>query len=248
MEEKLDIEVELSREPFQSREPKFSGTIRYTQTRQRPIPREYLNENRIISPYDHTPVTDAYKILRTQLIHRMVENGWKTLGITSPREGEGKTLTAINLAISFSTLSDRTVLLVDVDLKKPQLHRLFGIEERGVADFLLDEEPVEELLVNPGIDKLILLPAGRKIENSSDLLTSPKMLQMVMEVRNRYRERIVIFDLPPLLPSADVLAFSPHLDSILIVVESGKTDERDLKKSIEILHGIPIIGTVLNKA
>jgi protein-tyrosine kinase len=247
MNEKFDLNIDLNQESLLG-----TGTlpeqIIYTQTRQRPIPRAYLNDNKIISPFDQNPVADAYKILRTQLTHRLIENGWNTIGITSPREGEGKTLTSINLAISFSTLANKSVLLIDADFQGPQIHHLFGIEERGVVNYLLDEDPIENLLVNPGVNRLILFPAGRTIQNSSDLLVSSKMIRMVKEVKHRYKERIVLFDLPPILPSADVLAFSPHLDAILLVIESGKTLERDLKKSVELLHGVPIIGTVLNKA
>lgn len=247
MKEKIDLDLNLNRESFFRVKQNLPGQIVYTQTRQRDVPRAFLNDRKIISPFDQGPASDAYKILRTQLTHRLVENGWNTIGITSPREGEGKTLTAINLAVSFSTLANTSVLLIDADFQGPQIHHLFGIEERGVVNFLLDEDPIEDLLINPGLNKLILLPAGRTIQNSSDLLVSSKMLQMVKEVKHRYKERVVLFDLPPLLPSADVLAFSPHLDAILLVIESGKTQERDLIKSVEMLQGIPIIGTVLNK-
>jgi protein-tyrosine kinase len=247
MKEKIDLNIDLNRESLFRKQQPLPEQIVYSQTRQRPISHSYLKDNRIISPFDQSPVVDAYKILRTQLTHRLVENGWNTIGITSPREGEGKTLTSINLAVSFSTLANRSVLLIDADFQGPQIHHLFGIEAKGVVNYLLDEDPIEDLLINPGLNKLILFPAGRTIQNSSDLLVSSKMLQMVKEVKHRYKERIVLFDLPPLLPSADVLAFSPHLDAILLVIESGKTQERDLIKSVEMLQGVPIIGTVLNK-
>lgn len=247
MNEKFDLNIDLNRESLFRKHQPLPEQIEYTQTRQRPIPYPFLKDKRIITPFDQSPAVDAYKILRTQLTHRLVENGWNTIGITSPREGEGKTLTSINLAVSFSTLASRSVLLIDADFQGPQIHHFFGIEEKGVVNYLLDEDPIEDLLINPGLNKLILLPAGRTIQNSSDLLVSSKMLRMVKEVKHRYKERIVLFDLPPLLPSADVLAFSPHLDAILLVIESGKTQERDLIKSVEMLQGVPVIGTVLNK-
>lgn len=247
MKEKIELINDLNRERhFRANQP-LSEQIVYRQTRQKNVSREFLSDRKIISPLDQTPVADAYKILRTQLSHRLTENGWNTIGITSPHEGAGKTLTSINLAVSFSTLAAASVLLIDADFKKPRIHHLFGVDERGVVNYLLDEEPIEDLLINPGIHKLTIFPAGRKIENSSDLLVSSKMLQMVKEMKHQYKERVVLFDLPPLLGSADVLAFSPHLDAILLVVESGKTQERDLMKSVEMLQGVPIIGTVLNK-
>jgi protein-tyrosine kinase len=247
MREKTELEIDLNREPLFKSSQMLPSHVIYTQTRQRPISPGRLSEYKIISPFEQSPASDAFKILRTQLAHRLKENGWNTIGITSPRAGEGKTLTSVNLAISFSTLANTSVLLIDADFKKPRIQQLFGLEENGLVSYLLDEERVENLMINPGLNKLVLLPAGRTIQNSSDLLVSSKMLHLVKEVKHRYKERVIFFDLPPLLPSADVLAFSPHLDAVLIVVEAGKTQERDLVKSIEMLQGVPIIGTVLNK-
>jgi capsular exopolysaccharide synthesis family protein len=247
MDDKLDLELELAREPVFNGGAALIRPIVYSQTKKRPIPEARLKEKKVISTQETGAVADAFKILRTQLIHRLEENNWNAIGITSPREGEGKTLTAINLAISFSSISERTVLLIDSDFKKPGIQAIFSLDEKGLVNYLLDEDPLEELLINPGIDRLVILPTGRPIPNSSDLIVSSKMLRMVREVKLRYKERIVFFDLPPLLPSSDVLSLSPHLDAILLVIESGKTEEKDLIQSMERLKGIPIIGTVLNK-
>jgi protein-tyrosine kinase len=172
------------------------------------------------------------------------------LGVTSPGHGEGKTLTAVNLAASLAMETTQTVLLVDANLRNPSIHEVFGLEGcMGLADYLLDNQPVEDLLVHPGIGRFVVLPGGRAISNSSEILTSPKMLALVEEFKHRYPSRIIIFDLPPLLHSADVLAFSPYTDALLLVVEEGKTTAEELQRALSLVkNSRPVLGTVLNKA
>jgi len=203
-----------------------------------------------MAAYDKGPFVDAFKILRTQVMRRLRENGWNVLGITSPGDGEGKTLTAVNLAISLGMETAQTVLLVDANLRNPTIHEVFGLEDcPGLADYLLDDTPIENLLVHPGIGRLVLLPGGRTVQNSAELLTSHKMLALVEEFKHRYPSRIVIFDLPPLLQTADVLAFSPYTDALLLVVEEGKTSADDVQRALSLVKDSrPILGTVLNKA
>ena len=224
--------------------------IIYTKTRSLDIPLSILRQRRVMAAYDKGPFVDAYKILRTQVIHRLRENNWNVLGITSPGHGEGKTLTAVNLAVSLAMETSQTVLLVDADLRSPSIHEVFGLEDSmGLADYLLDGQPVEDLLVHPGIGRFVLLPGGRAISNSTEILTSPKMLALVEEFKHRYPARIVIFDLPPLLHTADVLAFSPYTDALLFVVEEGKTTAEQLQRALTLVkNSRPVLGTVLNKA
>jgi exopolysaccharide/PEP-CTERM locus tyrosine autokinase len=209
-----------------------------------------LRERRVVAGFEEGPFTDAYRILRTQVMHRLRENNWNVLAVSSPGEGEGKTLTAINLAISLALDTTQTVLLVDADLRHPCIHEVFNLAaERGLADYLLNDMPIRELLVHPGIDRLVLLPGGRRTQHSTELLTSPKMVALVKELKERYQNRVVIFDLPPLLQAADVLAFAPYTDATLLVVEEGRTMAEDLERALQLLKGgTPVIGTVLNKS
>jgi protein-tyrosine kinase len=224
--------------------------IVYTRTRSLDIPISVLRQRRVMSAYDKGPFVDAIKILRTQVIHRLRENNWNVLGVTSPGHGEGKTLTAVNLAASLAMETTQTVLLVDANLRNPSIHEVFGLKDcPGLADYLLDDQPVEDLLVHPGIGRFVLLPGGRAISNSTEILTSPKMLALVEEFKHRYPSRIVIFDLPPLLHTADVLAFSPYTDALLLVVEEGKTTTEEVRRALSLVKtSRPILGTVLNKA
>ncbi|SPP66224.1 CpsD/CapB family tyrosine-protein kinase [Nitrospira lenta] len=224
--------------------------IVYTRTKTLDVPISVLRQRRVMAAYDKGPFVDAFKILRTQVMHRLREKGWNVLGITSPGDGEGKTLTAVNLAVSLAMESTQTVLLVDANLRNPSIHDVFGLKDcPGLADYLLDDVPVENLLVHPGIGRFVLLPGGRAIQNSTEILTSPKMLALVEEFKHRYPSRIVIFDLPPLLQTADVLAFSPYTDALLLVVEEGKTSAGDVQRAFSLVKDSrPVLGTVLNKA
>ncbi|MFO0768263.1 MAG: CpsD/CapB family tyrosine-protein kinase [Nitrospiraceae bacterium] len=184
--------------------------IVYTQTRTVDIPGEVLRERRVLAGFERGPFLDAYKILRTQVMHRLRENGWNVLGITSPGKHEGKTLTAVNLAISLAMESNQTVLLVDADLSHPSAHAMFGMQEcGGLVDYLLDSIPVEHLLIHPGIGRFVFMPAGRAIQNSVEALTSPKMVALVEEFKHRYPSRVVLFDLPRYCRRRTSLRFLP---------------------------------------
>lgn len=224
------------------------GRIVYTRTRPVQVSPALLRRNRLVAAGDDGPSTDAYKMLRTQVMFRMREHGWKVLGVTSPRRQEGKTLTAINLGISIALDVNQTVLLVDADLRQPRVHQAFGLrDEPGLAAYLAGDTLFEDALVHPGIPRFLVLPGGHGIPHSVELLTSPRMLALVEELRQRYASRLVIVDLPPVLDVPDTLAFSPSLDALLVVVEAGRTQADDVQRSLRLLQGTPVLGTVLNK-
>jgi protein-tyrosine kinase len=225
--------------------------INYTQTRRVTVYPGWLRQNRVILGDSSDEYARAYKVLRTQVSQRMRSQGWRTLAVTSPGQGDGKTLTAINLAISLALEANQTVLLVDADIRHPSVHTYFGFEaQQGLRDHLQEGTPIEQLLVHPEIRRLVILPGGAPQENSSELLSSPMMLRFVQEVKRRYPSRLVIFDLPPVLTADDVLAFAPYLDASLLVIEDGKTLRDDATRAAELLQSANqnLIGTVLNKA
>jgi capsular exopolysaccharide synthesis family protein len=230
--------------------PRRDMAIVYTRTRTIQIPGEHLREQRILSAFPEGPFVDAYKMLRTQVMHRLKENGWNVLAVTSPGRGEGKTLTAINLALALALDVTQTVLVVDADLRDPSVDRTFGIEgAKGLADYLFDHVPLEDLLIHPNIGRFVLLPGGRRVPNSSEALTLPRMTALVHELKHRYPSRVIVFDLPPILQAADVLAFAPYTDAALLVVEEGQTKREEVERALQLLKGAtPVIGTVLNKS
>jgi capsular exopolysaccharide synthesis family protein len=227
----------------------ISTGVRYTQTKTIPVPERTLIDNRLIAAVPGHEYKDAYRMLRTRVLQAMRENNWTSVAITGPASGCGKTLTAINLAISLAMEVTHTVLLVDLDLRKPSVHEYVGYQpEAGLSDYLLNDVPVHQCLFSPGIERLVVLPGREVIQNSSEMLRSPKMVALVNELKHRYPDRLVVFDLPPLLAADDALAFSPYTDSMLLVAESGGTSRDDLQKALEMLKATPVIGTVLNKA
>jgi ATPases involved in chromosome partitioning len=223
--------------------------IVYAQTPTIEVSKEYLREKRVITGLKECEYTDPYKILRRRVQHVMREHGWTTLAISSCAPQNGKTLTAVNLSISLAMDVSQTVLLVDSDLRCPRVHTVFGFEpERGLSDYLLNGVSINELLVHPNIEHLVLLPGGKGVRNSSELLSSPRMLSLVRELKTRYISRLVLFDLPPVLSSDDMLAFAPHVDALLLVVEEGKTRTDEISRALELIKGTNLIGTVLNKS
>jgi protein-tyrosine kinase len=209
-----------------------------------------LRENRIVSGLEPSAFTEAYSILRTQILQRFKENRWNVLAVTSPGAGEGKTLTAINLAISIAREVDYSVLLVDANLRHPWMLEHFGLSQReGLSDYLTGHVPLSELLIQSSrIEHLVMLPAGQPLANSAEMLNSPKMVELVKELKSRYHSRVIIFDLPPVLTSADALAFAPYVDAALLVIEEGLTQKQDVERAVELLGNTNIVGTVLNKA
>ena len=210
---------------------------------------ERLWEHRVIAASDHDERVGPYRQLRTQLLKTMRDNRWTTLAITSPNEGAGKTLTAANLAISLAKDVSTIVLLVDLDLNTPTVHQKLNLSpEKGLLDFLEDQAELEEILFDPGIDRLTVLagrPSGRQ---SSELLASPKMQNLMRDLCDQDETNITIFDLPPLLRNDDAILFAPFADATLLVVEDGVTTEEQLQQAMQHLGKANAIGTILNKA
>jgi len=225
-------------------------SIVYSRTRVFTAEPEVLERNRIVNPDSDAAVVAAYRMLRTQVLQRMEANSWRSLAVFSPGSRDGKTTTAINLAISLAGGRLNTVLLVDFDFKRPMVASRFGlVPEAGVDDVLLGRARVEDCLYHPrGYDRLVVLPACAALDNSSEILAAPRSRDLVAELRRRYPERIVVFDLPPVLNADDALSFAPLIECGLVVAAEGRTRRNDLLRTIELLIKTPLVGTVLNRA
>jgi protein-tyrosine kinase len=226
------------------------AAIAYTRTRIFTPSAELLERNRIMNPASADSAAAAYRLLRTQVLQRMDANGWRSLAIFSPGAEDGKTTTAINLAISLAGGRLHTVLLVDLDLKHPSLAGRLGLDpEFGIDDALSGHAPLEDCLYHPqGFDRLVVLPARGALGNSSELLAGPRSRELIAELRGRYPERLILIDLPPVLSADDALAFAPLVECGLVVAAEGRTRRNDLVRAIELLHKIPLVGTGLNRA
>jgi capsular exopolysaccharide synthesis family protein len=224
------------------------GEIHYTYTRKMTVNMDHLRRQRLIVNGSDKTLWEAYKLLRTHVLHRTKRENRNTLMFTGPLPNEGKSLTAINLAIAISQKVGQTVLLVDGDMRSPTIHRYLDLPSGpGLLDFLTSGYPIADSLVHPeGLANLIVLPAGGSTNESAELLSSPRMLDLVRELKHFYPDRYVLFDLPPLI-YADPLGFAPLVDGIILVVESGKTPKEEIVHSMDLLKEFPVLGFVLNK-
>jgi Mrp family chromosome partitioning ATPase len=240
--ERISRPIELARAP---RETRDETTVR---TPVLAVDRALLERARVLPPGAGGPHGAAYKMLRTQVLKRLDQLGANVLALISPGAQDGKTLTAINLAIAIAADAGRTALLADFDLRNPSVHRRLGIEPRtGVEECLRSRRPVHEALARlEGYERLTILPARSGLEQSSELLSGQRTADVVTELRTRYVNRILIVDLSPALLADDALAFSRHMQAALLVVGEGRTRREDVTRTIELLHDIPIVGTVLN--
>ncbi|MGA9822133.1 MAG: CpsD/CapB family tyrosine-protein kinase [Desulfobaccales bacterium] len=229
--------------------PEPAEEYAFTSTRTVAVDLQNLHRQRLIVGEEFRQAGESYKLLRTRILQRTRPHGHNTLMITGPNPGEGKTLTAINLAITFSQEIGHSVILVDMDLRYPSVRHYFGLPSGpGLVDYLTDGIPLTQILVHPdGFGKLVLLPGGKPVAQAAELIGSPDMAALVQELKQFYPDRWVIFDLPPLLSVADSLAFAPLVDGIVVVVEAGKTSKEDIGRCLEMLKPFKVLGFIFNK-
>lgn len=193
---------------------------------------------------------EQYRVLRSRIEHLSQEKGFRTFMITSPIVGEGKSMTAANLALSMAQAKDRRVALIDCDLRRPSLHRLFGMRmKEGLVDVLEERSPLETALVSidhpllsPGA--LAFLSAGRASGASPEWLGSAKMKKLVRMLSERFE--MVFFDTPPILPLADAAELGRSVDGALLVLRAGSTPVETLSLAMQSIDLQNWIGAVLN--
>ena len=225
------------------------GHIGPATTRTVPAIRQRLQRTHGVMGEDRSALSEAFKRLRSQLLQRLRVDGHSVVAVTSPRAVAGKSLTALNLALALAAEPDRTVLLVDADLSGQGLQTLLGLEaEPGLGEHLSQGTPIGQLLLNPGLPRLVLLPAGSTgVQGAAEWLGARATGQLAHEFKHRYANRVVIVDLPPLLDSADALSFMPWVDTTLLVVEEHGTTLADLESANELLAPYALVGAVLTR-
>lgn len=207
-----------------------------------------LHHNRVVSSLfdSQANAIDAYRMLRTKTLRRMVSNQWRFLAVTSPTRGEGKTLTSLNLALSISQDPNFDVILVDADLRSPSIHTLLGIKpEVGLFEYLEGNVDLNDVLMSPSVEGLGIIPNMHSIENSSEALASSRMRELMTSLRALSSAVIVIIDMPPLIVD-DVLAFAPMVDSLMLVFRAGVTSRADAAAAREMTTDLHVIGCVMN--
>jgi protein-tyrosine kinase len=213
---------------------------------------EVLERNCVLPGVSDPAALRAYKILRTRITKRLEQQQWRSFGVTGLSPGDGKTLTSINLAITLAQNVNTWVFLVDLDLRRGQVARSLGMtganNDAGLSDYLLGDASVDDIIYTPGIERLAIVPNFQPIADSSETIMTTRMVELLQALERETPRRIIIFDLPPLLASDDVLAFAPQVDSMLLVVAEGSTGRAALESARETLSEMNLLGVVLNKS
>jgi receptor protein-tyrosine kinase len=216
-----------------------------------------LDESGMLTPENmQGQLADEYRAIKRPILKNAfgggaaeVEHG-NLIMVTSSLPGEGKTFTAINLAISMAAEMDQTVLLVEADVAKPAVCRYCGIPEpkHGMVDYLLNRRlELSDILLRTNIPKLSILPAGRQHPASAELLGSRAMRDLMTQLSTRYPDRVVIFDSPPLLLTNEAVTLSSMMGQVLLVIEAARTQQNTVKQAVDLLDTDQVIGVVLNK-
>jgi protein-tyrosine kinase len=190
---------------------------------------------------------ENFKVLRTQLLFPGEEERRRTIMVTSLLPEEGKTFVATNLAVSFAQGIDEHVLLVDCDLRRPQVHKELGYRNvEGLHEHLTGKRKLKDLIIRTQIEKLSILPAGKRPSNPAELLSSARMRTFLQEIRERYDDRFVIIDSAPthVTPEAKVLA--EFVDGIIFVIMAERSPRKVIQKAINNLGKDKMLGIVFN--
>jgi protein-tyrosine kinase len=211
----------------------------------------------IVSPNaPRSQIADQYRVIKRPLISNamgkgasVIENG-NLIMVTSALAGEGKSFSAINLAMSIATELDNTVMLVDADVARPSVLRMLGLPASpGLLDLLVgDIDDLSSVLLKTNIDKLTLLPSGTPHMRATELLASDAMSQLIKNIANRYSDRIIIFDSPPLLLTTESRVLATHMGQIVMVVHAEKTLQVDIQHALSSIEACPVKMMVLNQA
>jgi protein-tyrosine kinase len=205
-------------------------------------------------------LADQYRVIKRPLLRNALGKGASKLAhgnlimITSAVAGEGKSFSAINLALSIATELDHTVMLVDADVARPTVARKLGLERAGAGDLpgLLDvldgRVSMAEALLKTNIDKLTVLPSGMRQERTTELLASEAMTQLLDQMARRYSDRIIIFDSPPLLQTTEARVLATHMGQVVLVVRAEHTAQAAIQDALATIESCPVRLLLLNRA
>lgn len=229
--------------------PEDLENVQYRETSIVKLSTEHLENHRIVAFNKNNAMSLNFDLLRTLVLQKMEEKGWRTLAITSPTPEAGKTVVAINLAMSIAQQTNKSAMLVDFDLRRPKVGSYLGLPmEKSMNDLLDGTAELADVLVNPDMPRLVVLATKTPVRKSAETLSSKKISDLIKDLRERYESRIVIFDLPPVLVTDDAIALFPQIDCVLMVVANGRSTKREIEDSIRLLPAENFLGTVLNKA
>lgn len=251
-QEPVSAKIMREKEPGQASPPgaaptSINGTINLAKLRQMGV---------ITPEVEKTQIAEEFRLIKRPLIKNAftqgpgaIKNG-NLIMITSALAGEGKSFCAINLAMSIATEMDHTVLLVDADVARPSLPRYLGLNaERGLLDVLLDDKlELADVMLKTNVEKLSILLAGRKNRHATELLASQSMSDLLTEIAERYSDRIVIFDSPPLLLTSEAHVLASQMGQIVLVVAAEKTPQQAVKEALRQIESCDVVNLIYNKA
>lgn len=213
-----------------------------------PLDAGHLERHRIVTLQQANPLRRAFDLLRTQVLQKMQEHGWRTIAVTSPTGQSGKTVVAINLALSIAHHPAKSVLLLDFDLRRPQVASYLGLPEgTSFNEVLAGEADAHAAIVHAGIPKFFVLPTRRKVAGAAEVLASERVGRMLRKLRDEHAERVVVLDLPPVTAVDDVIAVLPRVDCVLLVIASGSSTRSEIEESQRHLAKYNLLGVVVNK-
>jgi len=216
-----------------------------------------LQTNGVITPtLPDSQLLHEFRVVKRPLIQNALGKSASPVAnanlimVTSALPGEGKTFVSINLAMSIAMEVDRTVLLVDADVVAPSVPRILGIQPaKGLMDVLTEPDlDLGNVLLKTNVERLSLVLAGTKHRRASELLASDAMASLLNEVANRYPDRIVVFDSPPLLATTESRVLASHMGQVVVVVEAERTTHGALETALATVESCPVVMTMLNKA
>jgi len=199
-------------------------------------------------PFVNNDLAERFRLLRAKIVSETQVTDDRTFLITSTRNMEGKTFTALNLAITFASEVDHKVLLLDINVKSPSVLKYLGIDEQpGLLDCMHDNVPISDMVICPGIERLLLLPLGIGRLKSAELLRSRKTHMVLQEMKRRHKDLYIILDGPALTDGVDSIVLSEFIDRTLYIVEHGRIPQKKFAESLNLLDKDKLLGTVFNK-
>lgn len=195
---------------------------------------------------------EEFRLIKRLVLSRrweVQEAPGNTIVVTSALPSEGKTTTAINLAMSIAAEKDLRVLLIDADFVKPRALQQLGVSAtRGLIDVLEDPQlEISDVILKTDIEKLSLIPSGQPHARCTELLASTRMDDLIQELANRYEDRILIFDSPPVLATSESVVLASHMGQVVFVVQAGRTKRESVDSALELLGDRPNLGLLLNR-
>jgi protein-tyrosine kinase len=246
-----------------------SGVTETKEVEQKVPPNTFITQNRvnldlvkmrqygIVTPdQGRTQIAEQFRVIKRPLLTNafnkgpgMIKNG-NLIMVTSALAGEGKSFCTVNLAMSIAMEMDRTVLLVDADVARPSIPKILGVgTERGLLDILVEEDlSLADVLIKTDVEKLTLLTAGRRHSHSTELLASRNMEELLKELAERYADRIVIFDSPPLLLTSEARVLATQMGQIVLVVEAETTSQQAVRETLRQIESCDVVNLIYNKA